>query len=932
MLKKQQNYRGGASYKAYYKLFLCLVMLNLIVISMISAIEWDNVKHYNSETKTVTIENAFGLGSTLAEIKLLKNTYSCGEKCYAEGITDLRISGRLIDGLRFKSLDGNIKEIKNYKIFIKDGVNEITIDDFVIECDNPKEQKNNYTCRSVIKEKKIEKNNWVEYNGDYLDAGVYEWRIEGEKEPTEAVDWLATWQGKEITEWAEWRPDGTIWCYQEYANVSTTCSGLSTNDTGTYTLSGDAWGNPGNMYDGNPGTFGNVIADNNNNVLIINYTKPKYANNNSLIQFRSADMGALANYSIPKACWDNAETNIVFRANGISTTTPSQTYVDFSCFSGAWTSIYTGPGAYGSFYEEGMVWNLDGIQINTPLNNQIFLNNSLITFNATLRMDNLKNSTLYINGTTYETLEITGSNNYSIFNITFSEGAYNFTFYSCDNTHVCLYSETRNFNISRLLVNNQTFTTPVVSSSTQDFKINIDYDDTTFTNIIGNLIYDGTSTTATKTGSGVQTIFTASKTIPLVNGIVNKTFYWNFTLTDTIGSKFNSISSSNNQTVTGITLNICNATYNVPYVNFTFEDELLGTAVSGTFSATFDYWLTGSSGTDTANYSFQNLTVNPSYAFCVSPNDTSIDVNMNAQYGGTTFIDRTYYLNGATLTNTTNNIILYQLNDTDAVKFFITVKEGIDPFAEATVTISKFFVGEGVYKTIGIRETDASGEFIEYLELDQEYRFAVTRGGENYGVIDKTSACAEAPCEIELELQGTPIDYWEGFDDYFAENVQYSLWYNDTNKLVSLAFIDTTGLAQYMRLEVNEINTMNSTKYHVCNTTLYSSSGTITCNMTEEAGDFIAKAYISRSPEKFVDSITFIINAIKDILGADGLLISLFLIITIALVGAWSPTAGIVLTSFAVLMMKMLGFVAFGWTTVSLIILLAVIIIVKVKQ
>ena len=102
--------------------------------------------------------------------------------------------------------------------------------------------------------------------------------------------------------------------------------------------------------------------------------------------------------------------------------------------------------------------------------------------------------------------------------------------------------------------------------------------------------------------------------------------------------------------------------------------------------------------------------------------------------------------------------------------------------------------------------------------------------------------------------------------------------------------------------------------------------------MTGENGDFIARAYLSRSPEKIVDIWTFAINLIKDTLGTEGLLVALFIIITIALVGAWSPTAGIVLTSFAVLMMKILGFVAFGWVTVTMIFILAIILIVKVKQ
>lgn len=483
----------------------------------------------------------------------------------------------------------------------------------------------------------------------------------------------------------------------------------------------------------------------------------------------------------------------------------------------------------------------------------------------------------------------------------------------------------------KLFENNQTFNTTAISSSTERLKININYNDTLFTNIIGELIYDGIVTTATKVGDGIGTEFYVDKSIPLVSGSTNKSFFWNFTLTNSSGDKHYINNSLLNQTLTGLAIASCNASYNVSYLNVTFISELLGGYTNGTIYATFNYWLTGSSGLNYGNYSYQNTTLNSNYNFCVIPN-SSITVNAEIQYDGGIYSDRTYYLNNATLTNATSNIYLYQLNSSEAVKFFITVKQGSEVFTGATVTISKFFVGEGIYKTIGIRETDSSGKFVEYLELDQQYRFAISKNGVNYGVVDKISVCETAPCELTLQVSTTTTDVWEGFYDTYANQVQYAFRYNDTNKIASLIFTDLSGLAQYVRFEVNRVSYTNESIENICNTTVYSTSGTINCNMTGYAGDFSAKAYISKSPEILIDIWTFVINLIKDTLGMEGVLISLFLIITIALVGVWSPTAGVVLTSFSILMMKILGFVAFSWTIVVLIFILAIIIITKVKQ
>ena len=149
--------------------------------------------------------------------------------------------------------------------------------------------------------------------------------------------------------------------------------------------------------------------------------------------------------------------------------------------------------------------------------------------------------------------------------------------------------------------------------------------------------------------------------------------------------------------------------------------------------------------------------------------------------------------------------------------------------------------------------------------------------------------------------------------------------------MVTYSFTDLTGLAQNFRLEVNEMQ-YNQSSTTICNKLLYTTIGELTCNMTGYSGDFTAKGYVSRSPERLVDLIHFIISSIKDALGITGVLVSLFIIITIGLVGTWNPTVSVVLTAFAIMMMKLLGFVAFGLTTVILVFILAGILIYHMKK
>jgi len=419
---------------------------------------------------------------------------------------------------------------------------------------------------------------------------------------------------------------------------------------------------------------------------------------------------------------------------------------------------------------------------------------------------------------------------------------------------------------------------------------------------------------------------------------VTNNFYWNFTLVDAEENQGTQIPPSHNQTANYIDLRICNATfYNTTALNFTYMDELLDAKINATTNATsiestFLYWIGG--GSVQKNYSYINLTNSDAsqYKFCIYPSNKTIRTDLDLEYEAVDYAPRTYYLRNATLTNVSNDIELLLLQIDYSVKFFFSLKQNMQPFTDAIVTINKYFIGEGVYRTVGIREVDDAGEFIEYLDLDKRYQFVVVRNQTSYGTITKQASCKEAPCIIILELEEAIIDLWQGYYDIFAQNVAYSLTYNDTSGIVTYTFNDLTGLAQYFKLDVVKTK-FDEAGELVCNETLYSTAGTLTCNMTaiNQTGNFMATAYISRSPSLIVDFLRFVRQTIKDTLGLLGIFVSFCIIVTVALVGAWNPVVGVVLTAFAILMMWILGFAAFSLTTVLLIVILTVILVIKMK-
>ena len=134
-------------------------------------------------------------------------------------------------------------------------------------------------------------------------------------------------------------------CYQEFANVSTSCGGLV---NGSYTFGGN-WINVNNVTDGDWDTYGESSSG--SAYLYINYTKPSGATSNSLWQKK--DHIGISNISISSTCWDYSNSILMLRAES-----DLGNLVGWSCYNG--TNCYGLLGDFGgdNIYEEGMWWNM----------------------------------------------------------------------------------------------------------------------------------------------------------------------------------------------------------------------------------------------------------------------------------------------------------------------------------------------------------------------------------------------------------------------------------------------------------------------------------------------------------------------------------------------------------------------------------------------
>lgn len=242
-MEKNKAFKRLIANEKVIALGLLLPILMVLSIGLGLALTFDNTASFTKTTAekygTIDIKNAFGLGSTLVQYKLLDNSDICISNCYAEGIATLNTPAKLFEDIEFKNLVTNknvdLGSYKYYYLEYSDKTEEYTYIDNVKTCkeetnktdgkliqicttaqkevigsrliNSNKEDTITYSDNGTIKTQTTSR--WKEANGVVLPVGVYYWRIEAKKNPYANIDWIASTDKDNIgdikmTQWATW--------------------------------------------------------------------------------------------------------------------------------------------------------------------------------------------------------------------------------------------------------------------------------------------------------------------------------------------------------------------------------------------------------------------------------------------------------------------------------------------------------------------------------------------------------------------------------------------------------------------------------------------------------------------------------------------------------------------------------------------------------
>ena len=230
---------------------LCYSILMLILcVNMVSSMDFDNSKSYDLNKKEVTITNAFGLGKELFKAELI-TPHNVQVIDRGSGILqkvgEFKITN--MDKKDFKNTFGKIKTLNNFngKITNKDVVYKyrIKVGEYsypVQETTCPENYKSKDECETIeVERRTVEQYDWVEFNKfKDLPEGEIVIGVFVDVEPKESGEWIPTFYGIEVDEWAGWNTglDNGLLLYAKFDETSGTNAVDSSNGTQNGTISG----------------------------------------------------------------------------------------------------------------------------------------------------------------------------------------------------------------------------------------------------------------------------------------------------------------------------------------------------------------------------------------------------------------------------------------------------------------------------------------------------------------------------------------------------------------------------------------------------------------------------------------------------------------------------------------------------------------------
>ena len=556
--------------------------------------------------------------------------------------------------------------------------------------------------------------------------------------------------------------------------------------------------------------------------------------------------------------------------------------------------------------------------------------------NYTTTVSNVSNATYYIwysNGTVFNNsvfFDLNGTTNTtSRFIDAFTLGNYVWNVWGCyaNNTFDnCSWADA-NFSFEvGANVSAEVYTNVTYETSQESFEANVSLLPGT-TLYQSKLFYNGTEYTGSEQSIGTNRYRVHRKIdVPLNTPLLtaNNTWYWELTFEKSDGSFVYQNLTFYNQTVNIINFSKCNLPNNVSYINFTTKEAVNPFPnLNSTFKSAWYYWL--GNGTVKQNYTFEDTSEGvDNYSFCAQPVFKNFTVNADIEIDATGYAQNYHYLTNATISNSSQTLSLYLLNDSLATLTVLRVQDGAqNRLANVSIQIQLYDVGTGAYYTTAMAKTSFNGEDLAYLNwYDSFYKMILTRDGEVLKIVEPYKI-TETPQIYEIITDITyPYDKYQDF--------VYSLIYNNATGNFVLTFTRPSGLTYSGCLRVTKRTFRNDTT--ICDECSTSTSATISCNINAYGnGTYYATFYGTASPTFGISTIVAIVGGVNELADLiddiDGAIFAFLFVGIVFVMFLITPVLGVIGLLLGIVGSIVLGFHILNVMALSSIIIMGVLVI-----
>ncbi len=381
------------------------------------------------------------------------------------------------------------------------------------------------------------------------------------------------------------------------------------------------------------------------------------------------------------------------------------------------------------------------------------------------------------------------------------------------------------------------FNTPAITGSTENFQLDVNTSESVVSAI---LIHNNTSFTTNLLSLGGDAVqITSTIQMPFLTTNANISFNYNVTLSS--GAVIETNSSI--QQIIVLEVGSC-ASFSDLIFNMSLFDERTLADINGTIE--FDLEVSnvadGSLVSDTS-ITFDNV---HEATVCSSLNITTSDYvfALELRYfsspdNGTTFthVPEFYHIQAAPVANLPQTIPLFDLNINESTEFTISYKDDNYIAREnVLLQILRKYVGEGIFRTVEIPITSSEGLAVGHFDLNNyKYKIIATQDGVVLNVFDNPSIRCESEltgiCEIFLRgLAEVPnADFVSNQKDFFYLVAQ-------TNDSIIIDYSVPSGSTKTTNIQMVQISAFQD-PITLCNQTIVSSAGSVTCTINPTIGD-----------------------------------------------------------------------------------------------